>query len=36
MGERSATGRTRTSAVIAAPREAVYRAFTDPIALAAW
>lgn len=36
MSERDATGSTRTSAVIAAPREAIYRAFTDPAALAAW
>lgn len=28
--------RTRTSRVIDAPREAVYRAFTDPVALVAW
>jgi uncharacterized protein YndB with AHSA1/START domain len=27
---------SRTSAVIAAPREVVYRAFTDPAALVAW
>jgi uncharacterized protein YndB with AHSA1/START domain len=27
---------TRTSRVIKAPREALYRAFTDPAALAAW
>jgi uncharacterized protein YndB with AHSA1/START domain len=27
---------TRTSRIIKAPREALYRAFTDPIALAAW
>ena len=27
---------TRTSAVIKAPREALYRAFTDPAALAVW
>ena len=36
MSETHATGNSRTSAVIAAPREAVYRAFTDPAALAAW
>lgn len=30
------TASTRTAAVIAAPREAVYRAFTDPDALVAW
>ncbi len=27
---------TRTSRIIKAPREALYRAFTDPVALAAW
>ena len=29
-------GRTRSSAVIPAPREALYRAFTDPAALEVW
>lgn len=36
MTERNATGSSRTSEVIASPRAAVYRAFTDPAALAAW
>ncbi len=36
MGERNAAASSRTSAVIAAPREAIYRAFTDPAALEAW
>ncbi len=36
MSNASDEARTRTSAVIKAPREALYRAFTDPAALAAW
>jgi uncharacterized protein YndB with AHSA1/START domain len=32
----NSTASTRTSAVIAAPREALYRAFTDPAALEVW
>ncbi len=36
MDERRKAGRTRTSAVIAAPRETLFRAFTDPAALEIW
>ncbi len=36
MTHAKATASTRTSAVIPAPREALYRAFTDPAALEAW
>ncbi len=36
MTDAHPAARTRTSAVIRAPREALYRAFTDPDALEAW
>ncbi|MEX2572167.1 MAG: SRPBCC family protein [Gemmatimonadota bacterium] len=36
MTENRATGSTRTSRFVNAPREAVYRACTDPEALAVW
>ena len=36
MTDANSTARTRTSAVIKAPRQALYRAFTDPAALPAW
>ena len=36
MTDANATASTRTSTVIAAPREALYRAFTDPAALEVW
>ncbi len=36
MGERDAAGSSLTSAVIAASREAISRAFTEPAALEAW
>jgi Activator of Hsp90 ATPase homolog 1-like protein len=36
MIEANSAARTRTSSVIKAPREALYRAFTDPAALAVW
>lgn len=36
MTHENADNSTRTSRVIDAPREAVYRAFTDPEALVAW
>jgi uncharacterized protein YndB with AHSA1/START domain len=36
MTDRTPTSRTRTSRVIAAPRESVYRAFLDPAALETW
>lgn len=34
--ETTPTGSSRTSRLIAAPREALYRAFVDPAALTAW
>jgi uncharacterized protein YndB with AHSA1/START domain len=36
MTHASSAGSSRTSLVIPAPREALYRAFTDPAALEAW
>ncbi len=36
MTDAYAAASTRTSAVITAPREALYRAFTDPTALEVW
>ncbi len=36
MTEAKSAASSRTSAVIKAPREALYRAFTDPVALEAW
>ena len=36
MAEANTSGSTRTSRLIRASREAVYRAFTDPAALVAW
>jgi uncharacterized protein YndB with AHSA1/START domain len=36
MRDANSAASTRTSRVIKAPREALYRAFTDPAALAAW
>lgn len=36
MTDAPSTGYTRNSKVIKAPREALYRAFTDPAALAVW
>jgi uncharacterized protein YndB with AHSA1/START domain len=36
MAEAHSTASTRTSKVIKAPRETIYRAFTDPAALAVW
>ncbi|MGH2560944.1 MAG: SRPBCC family protein [Thermomicrobiales bacterium] len=36
MTDATSTNSTRTSRVINAPREALYRAFTDPAALAVW
>src|SRR5207245_6473363 len=36
MTEANSAASTRTSRVIKAPREALYRAFTDPAALAVW
>src|SRR5437667_8644012 len=36
MADALSPASTRTSRVIKAPREALYRAFTDPAALAAW
>ena len=36
MTDAPSPGYTRTSKVIKAPREALYRAFTDPVALAVW
>jgi uncharacterized protein YndB with AHSA1/START domain len=36
MTEANSSGRTRTSRVIKAPREVLYRAFTEPAALAIW
>jgi uncharacterized protein YndB with AHSA1/START domain len=36
MGDANSAASTRTARVIKAPREALYRAFTDPAALAAW
>jgi uncharacterized protein YndB with AHSA1/START domain len=36
MTDASSAARTRTSRVIKAPPEALYRAFTDPAALAVW
>jgi uncharacterized protein YndB with AHSA1/START domain len=36
MTDANSSARTQTSRVIKAPREAVYRAFTDPAALAIW
>lgn len=36
MTDASAAASTRTSRVIKAPRETLYRAFTDPAALAVW
>jgi uncharacterized protein YndB with AHSA1/START domain len=36
MTKANAAASTRTSRVIKAPREALYRAFTDPAALAVW
>jgi uncharacterized protein YndB with AHSA1/START domain len=36
MTDARSAGSSRTSRVIKAPREALYRAFTDPAALAAW
>ena len=36
MTNASLPASTRTSRVIKAPREALYRAFTDPVALAIW
>src|SRR5205085_12184929 len=36
MTDANSAASTRTSRVIKAPREALYRAFTDPTALAAW
>jgi uncharacterized protein YndB with AHSA1/START domain len=36
MTDANSAASTRTSRVIKAPREALYRAFTDPLALAVW
>lgn len=36
MTDTNSTASTRTSRIIKAPREALYRAFTDPRALAVW
>jgi uncharacterized protein YndB with AHSA1/START domain len=36
MADARSAGSSRTSRVIKAPREALYRAFTDPAALAVW
>jgi uncharacterized protein YndB with AHSA1/START domain len=36
MADTNSATSTRTSRVIKAPREAIYRAFTDPAALAVW
>jgi uncharacterized protein YndB with AHSA1/START domain len=36
MADAPSPGSTRTSRLIKAPREALYRAFTDPAALAVW
>ena len=36
MGDAHAPATSRTSAVIAAPRDVLFRAFTDPAALEAW
>ena len=36
MTDAGSAGSSRTSRVIKAPREALYRAFTDPAALAVW
>jgi Activator of Hsp90 ATPase homolog 1-like protein len=36
MTDANSAASTRTSRVIKAPREALYRAFTDPAALAVW
>lgn len=36
MTDAPSPGYTRTSKVIKAPREALDRAFTDPVALAVW
>jgi uncharacterized protein YndB with AHSA1/START domain len=36
MTDARAPASTRTSRIIKAPREALYRAFTDPAALAVW
>lgn len=36
MTDANSSARTRTSRLIKAPREALYRAFTDPAALAVW
>jgi uncharacterized protein YndB with AHSA1/START domain len=36
MTDANSAARTRTSRVIKAPREALYRAFTDPAALSVW
>jgi uncharacterized protein YndB with AHSA1/START domain len=36
MTDANSSASTRTSRVIKAPREALYRAFTDPAALAVW
>jgi uncharacterized protein YndB with AHSA1/START domain len=36
MTDANSGATTRTSRIIKAPREALYRAFTDPAALAAW
>ena len=36
MTDGNSASRTRTSRVIKAPRDALYRAFTDPTALAVW
>jgi uncharacterized protein YndB with AHSA1/START domain len=36
MTDANSSASTRTSRVIKAPREALYRAFTDPVALAVW
>src|SRR3954469_8809293 len=36
MPDANSSASTRTSRVIKAPREALYRAFTDPAALAIW
>jgi uncharacterized protein YndB with AHSA1/START domain len=36
MTDTNSAASTRTSRIIEAPREALYRAFTDPAALAVW
>ena len=36
MTDARSAASTRTSAIISAPREALYRAFTDPAALEVW